>query len=141
MIKLHRFEWLIKDLEQYFTDMAKTPEKRDYLMEQYYEAFKYSTDKLLDRTFKHLIRTRKWKSFPMIGEIKEILEDISREVHEVRIGDISEKQSCLRCDYGYILEEYKWDNKPYNKAIFCDCEQGEKRKKGWFQHLKKQREG
>ena len=142
MIELHRFEWLMKDLEQYFTDMAKTPEKRDYLMEQYYEAFKYSTDKLLGRTVKHLIRNRKWKSFPMIGEIKETLEDISREVHEVTTGDITEELPCPNdCSYGYILEKYEWDNREYERAVFCNCEQGEKRKKGWMTYLKKEWEG
>lgn len=141
MIEELRFEELMKELEDYFADMAKTQEKRDWLIKQYYEAFKYSTDKLFERAIKHLIKTRKWKSFPMIGEIKEILEDISREVHEVTVGDITEEPTCPDCDNGYVLVDYEWDNKPYTKAQFCSCEEGEKRKKGWMQYLKKEREG
>lgn len=138
MIEASRFEWLMADLEQVFNPMAESKIKRDAILEKYYNRLKYNNEDTLKKAAAFLLDTHPYKRFPLIQEIRNAVDQVSKERSYATPEDLRGGFPCPFCnDTGAVLEPYVHFGREYVKASACTCKEGEKFEKRWREYLVK----
>lgn len=130
MIEAYKFECLMKDLEIIFTPIELN--KRDQVLEKYYEHLKNTDEDILKKAVESLIDCHPYKRFPLIQEIRETIKEVYNRSDFSKSED--DPVDCKKCDgIGETIEDREHLGRLYPTAIPCECEAGER----WKRRLKK----
>lgn len=116
----------MKDLEIIFTPIELN--KRDQVLEKYYEHLKNTDEDILKKAVESLIDYHPYKRFPLIQEIKEAIKEVSNRLDYSKSEE--DPIECGKCNgIGVTIEDREHLGRLYPIAILCDCEAGERRKR------------
>lgn len=132
---------IVENLETHYGSIT-TLQKEDY-----YNHLKHYTDAELTKASFVVLETHRYKRFPLIPELREILDKIRFDARSEPTADEAkgfyDQFPCTSCGgTGYIIKENP-AYKPGESAAttsFCQCDTGARRKDGWDKYRQMKQE-
>ena len=138
MIAPDVFEQKLSPLTEMFGEISESK------LRIYYDRLKYYTETEIGRMVSRLLDSHMGRSFPLPAHVIEVGEQVKREAEpKTSTTDIHNPQEeCEHCtNMGWVQTEKDFYGKPYDYFIYCQCEIGQKMKRGHREYFKRKKEG
>lgn len=131
---VYEFNQIISPIETLFFNISD-----DEIRDMYYGRFRLVDELIFKKAIDYIIDTHKTKTFPLPAEIYDAIAFVKSQM----IIDNNPAAQCDKClGMGQIVEECTDEvgrKAGYKHAIFCDCMEGKRRKRGWKLHDSRRR--
>lgn len=134
-MNLIEFGQAMEKVERHFGSIEDEQKRQDY-----FDFFRHLSVNFFKKIVDEVIKKHKGKWFPVPAEFEEAQEELEKYRSYADAEDLQrqEKFVCPKCQNdGRYIEERLYLGVIGPVAVFCNCERGERMRRGYERHLKR----